>query len=187
MKKYPTISKVCARLIISISLIVAILFVFVTIFNKYVPQPPSLIVLPGATDVDHVRYKGNYQLSYKLQERYPAKHALREISARLAKQGWKPLKEDFLNPGLPTSHIRGWTEFYDATRTPEERVRAWASDWKNAKGDVVRYAFYYHSPTNQPENLSVAQVFANYSPAALAKKQRRLAIRAMERLKNSAQ
>jgi hypothetical protein len=82
----------------------------------------ALVVASGAEDVRYVKYEGTDQISYRLQADYPAHHVIETISQSLKDKGWEPLKEDFLNPGLPSSHVEGWTNFTDATRSPERFV-----------------------------------------------------------------
>jgi hypothetical protein len=149
--------------------------------NRTAPQPHSLIVLPGAKDVHYGSLKGTDQVRYELQVRYPAKSTLAELSNQLAKQGWKPLKNDFLNPKLPSSHVRGWTFFGDATRKPEETVRAWMADWTDAKGNVVTYALRYRSPVGTSENTSQMEVYGIYVPAKVAKAMQESVRKHMER------
>ena len=149
--------------------------------GRTVREPSALIAPPGATDVRWVRFVGTDQLTCKLKERYPARAALQSISGQLAKQGWRPMKEDSLNPGLPSSHVRGWTEFVDGTRKPEEYVRRWGADWTNAHGDVVRYCLDYRSRLGGPENLDTLGLAATYTPAKLARATRESVLKEMKK------
>lgn len=83
----------------------------------------ALIVLDGATQLrrDPGAF-GSYSVAYSLNEKYPASNAIQQISAELEAIGWTPLKEDWLNPGMPSSHIRGWTDFVDGTTTPRTQI-----------------------------------------------------------------
>ncbi|HET6456484.1 MAG TPA: hypothetical protein VFI02_18930 [Armatimonadota bacterium] len=169
----------------------AILLLLVTAFlvAGYIftrPSDPSaLVLLPWATDVHAAKFKGTDQLQYKLTEAYPAKSALTHISEQLQSQGWKPLKEDYLNPGLPSSHVRGWTRFLDGTQQPEQEVRQWMADWTNARGDVVRYGLKYRWPLNGKEDLKTLSVTAIYIPADLARAGKQAVLKEMEKRKRS--
>src|SRR6266481_7679462 len=63
--------------------------------------PSFFVVVPGATGVKQSIFQGKDQIIYHLQSEYPADDVLRTISVRLKNLGWEPLKEDWLNPGLP--------------------------------------------------------------------------------------
>jgi len=129
----------------------------------------ALIVASGAKSVRYVKYEGTDQVSYQLQADYPAHHVIETISQSLKEKGWEPLKEDYLNPGLPSSHVRGWTSFIDATKSPERSVHQWGAQWQNEAQDIVSYALIYEYPRGKTPNLKSLQVYASFIPAPLAK------------------
>jgi hypothetical protein len=137
--------------------------------------PDFLRPLPGATNVLATRQDDSSTwVHYSLEEPYPANEALRSISMGLERAGWRPLPNDFLNPTIPSSHVRGWTDFDDSTISPPARVHQWLAQWRNARGDIVWYALRYHSPSRlqspplvSPDN-SHLQVAGALIPAALA-------------------
>lgn len=129
------------------------------------------VVVPGATGVEQSIFQGKDQIIYHVQSEYPADEVLSAIRARLKKLGWEPLKEDWLNPGLPSSHIRGWTYYEDETTKPATSVRAWHADWENKTHDILTYSLDYTCPDNQCSstlNLRNLRVFAIRIPADLA-------------------
>ncbi len=132
-----------------------------------------LIVFPTAREIKYAKYHGTDQVTYKVQADYPADDVLSFISKQLKDKGWKALKEDYLNPGLPSSHVRGWTVFYDATTRPETTVHQWLAEWENETQDVVWYALQYRYPTGKPRDLRTLQVGASYIPAGVAKEMKR--------------
>jgi hypothetical protein len=85
----------------------------------------------------------------------------------LEANGWKPLKEDYLNPGLPSSQVNGWSDFEDASRQPPKIIHQWIGDWEDKYGNIIRYAFIYQYPKNKDKNLSVLQIHEIYTPASL--------------------
>jgi hypothetical protein len=95
--------------------------------NRDGKTPSFCVVVPVATGAKQGIFQGKDQIIYHLQSEYPADDALRTISVCLKNLGWEPLKEDWLNPGLPSSHVRGWTYFEDETTKPATSVRAWIS------------------------------------------------------------
>ena len=140
----------------------------------------SLVVPPQAKGVNYSSNAGIEQVRYELTEKYPAKYALKWINDELTKQGWKPLKDDFRNPGQPSSHVTGWTHFVDSTRKPEETVKLWQSQWSNSRGDIINYDLDYRWPwpgTGTPINpkdlctpkTNKLQVFGIYIPAKQVK------------------
>jgi len=132
----------------------------------------SLIVPPRAREVQYGKYHGADQVSYKIEIDYPADEILSLIATTLKSKGWQPLEEDFLNPGLPSSHVAGWDEFGDLTTHPETTVRQWLAQWENATHDIVWYALRYTYPTGQPPDLHTLQVFASYVPADIVKREK---------------
>lgn len=126
----------------------------------------ALIVVPGAIRPDYVNLSGDrQQLSYTIKLQYPARDVLSVLANQLTKRNWKPLKEDFLNPGLPTSNVRGWTFFEDGTEHPAAYVRQWMGDWANEAHDMVTYVLQYRSADTSTRDLRTLQVIAIYIPA----------------------
>ncbi len=154
--------------------LICLLFAAGTSFiqNKQEPKvlnfSKALVVLPEAIDVNYViTEKGSIQLGYRMKEPYPANGIIDEVSAHLRKNGWTPLKEDYLNPGLLSSHVRGWSRF----EIPAKIVHQWIGDWKDEYGNIVRYAFRYTYPKKEKQNLSILTIYAFLTPASLVKLQ----------------
>lgn len=123
----------------------------------------SLYLAPGATRVLYTTRHGEQQVTYSLSEEYPAKTLVKQIGAHLSKQGWKPLKMNFLNPGIPNSFSKGWTDYFDGQTKPELHVWQWWGDWERG-GNILTYSLEYRCPTGAPEQRSTVRVMANYSP-----------------------
>jgi hypothetical protein len=131
------------------------------------------VVVPGATGVNQCIFQGKDQIIYHVQFEYPADDVLNAISVRLKKLGWEPLKEDWLNPGLSSSRVRGWVYFEDSTTRPATSVRAWHEDWENSTHDILTYMLDYTCPDNQCSstlNLRDLRIVAIHIPADLAKR-----------------
>lgn len=104
-------------------------------------HPDILIVLPGAEDVSYTKdYDGS--VSYRLAEAHPADATLRDIRSRLEGQGWKPVSDDLMNPGMTNSHDRGWMNYIDGTRD-DANVFLWSAGWESTRGDRVEYWLRY--------------------------------------------
>ena len=128
----------------------------------------SLIVLSGATNINYAKVNNTDQVTYNLRAAYPAPEVTDQLLKKTNDMGWTPLKEDFMNPGLPTSIVRGWSDYEDASRKPNTKVYSWQTDWQNKNGDVLIYGLKYRYPLNsQPDMLSL-NVVAIYIPAKLA-------------------
>jgi len=130
----------------------------------------ALIVLNGATQVrrDPGAYS-SYHIAYALNEKHPAPNAIQQISSRLKALGWTPLQGDWLNPGLPSSHVRGWTDFIDGTTTPMNHVHQWGAQWKDKNGNIVDYTLRYSYPESGTPNLQALWVNGSWYPAASVK------------------
>lgn len=129
----------------------------------------ALIVLPAAQNVRHVKFEGTDQLSYKLIVDYPADKIIRAISENLESKGWDAMEEDYLNPGLPSSHVKGWTSFIDATKQPERCVHQWLAQWENKRHDIAWYAFRYEYPKDKSPDMKTLYVYSVFIPAPLVK------------------
>jgi len=128
----------------------------------------SLIALPGAEKVKYEKYGGMDQLSYELKMEYPANAAIQIISAELDKSGWTALMHDYLNPSIPSSHIRGWTDFIDGTKQPEQKVHRWIADWQSKSDDIVRYMLDYRYEEGKKEKLNKLIIVGIFIPASVA-------------------
>lgn len=137
--------------------------------------PPSLVVYPQGEDVAFHQRGEIWEVYYKVEAEYPAEDVLRFIKDSLKRQGWQPLREDYLNPGILSSHETGWDEYFDATTTPETKVHQWLAQWKNQNGDVVWYGLLYRYEKGKEPNLDTVKVFSSYNPANIAEKQLRAA------------
>lgn len=134
--------------------------------------PNFFIVVPGATGVKQSIFQGKDQIIYHLHSEYPADDVLGTISMHLKRLGWEPLNEDWLNPGLPSSHVRGWDYFQDRTTKPVTSARAWNGDWENSTHDILIYVLTYSCPDDlcsSTRNLRDLRVIAIRVPADLAK------------------
>lgn len=104
-------------------------------------HPEILIVLSGAEDVKYTKdYDGS--VSYRLPEPHPADATLKQIRSRLEGQGWKPVPEDLMNPGMTNSHDRGWMNYIDGTKN-DANVFLWSAAWESTRGDRVEYWLRY--------------------------------------------
>ena len=81
-------------------------------------RPAALILYPGATAIRFDQRGSAYRLSYHVNSKYPATPVIELISNKLQNAGWKPLRYDFLNPHIPSSHLKGWQEFLQGTNEP---------------------------------------------------------------------
>jgi hypothetical protein len=128
----------------------------------------ALIVCPGSDAVHWVRFEGTDQLSYQVQVEYPADTVISCISQKLSQNGWQALEADFWNPGLPSSKVRRWAQFTDASVHPEATVDVWSNQWQNQAGDIAWYYLTYRYP---PKDRHILFVNAGFIPADIAKKQ----------------
>lgn len=145
---------------------------FVGCQNKSSQNPKdysdSLIIYPDATNVFHAKVNQTEQVTYNLKVSYPASEVINVISKNIEGNGWVPLKESFLNLGIPTSFVRGWTIFEDGAKQPNVVVHSWHSDWKNKNEDIPEYILSYSYPVNTQPDLSSLSVVAIFIPSDTA-------------------
>jgi hypothetical protein len=108
--------------------------------------PDGVIIVQGARTTSSYSFREMYRMEYHLEEKYPAKNTLSEISSQLKKRGWKPLDHFFLYPLSETSELTGWIYYRDPPKAPTWMVYAWSGDWENANHDVVSYTLRYSDP-----------------------------------------
>src|ERR1700687_1291084 len=95
-------------------------------------RPAALILYPDATAIKFDERGSAARLSYHVNSKYPATPVIELISNKLQKDGWKPLKYNFMKPHLPSSHITGWQEFLRGIKEPTPIcVHQWLGDWKD--------------------------------------------------------
>jgi hypothetical protein len=137
--------------------------------SKKIRNPSAALVVAGeAKDVTYGTNNGADLVSYNLKVAFPASEVIQEINSKLAQQGYKPLKESFLNPGIPSSMERGWSEYVDATKTPKKTVHQWNNDWSNSAGEIVSHMLRYEYPEGKEKNLTDLKVYAIHMQGALA-------------------
>jgi len=129
----------------------------------------SLVLLPTAANIYYGKVNNTDQVWYTLKADYPATAVINELQKKIDDKGWSTLKEDYLNPGLPTSAVRGWTKFEDVSKQPNTVVHSWNSDWQNKNGDVLRYHLNYRYPINSQPDMTSLTVVAIYVPSEIAK------------------
>ena len=129
----------------------------------------TLIVFPDAENVIYSKMNENDAVVYNVSIEYPAPNVVSYLSRHLENMGYRPLRESYLNPGIPSSHVRGWTGYRDISVTPEKRVRQWLAEWQNEDGNLVFGALRYENPVGREEDLTNLKVFVSYYPASVAK------------------
>jgi hypothetical protein len=137
-------------------------------------RPAALILYPDAKAIKFDERGSAARLSYHVNSKYPATPVIDLISNKLQKDGWKPLKYNFMNPNLPSSHVTGWQEFLRGIKEPVPIcVHQWLGDWKDASGNFVTYAFSYKQSKCSTLGLTDLEVNAVYTPADAARKMQR--------------
>jgi len=136
--------------------------------NESPKYSDSLIIVKGAKDLRYSKYEGTDQVIYDVVVQYPATQVLNEISKKLEAKDWKPLKEDYLNPGLLSSHVEGWTDFIDGTTKPRKKVHQWLAQWENKNRDIMWVALRYSYPEGSKANLKSLTVYMSFMPSELA-------------------
>ncbi len=137
-------------------------------------RPEALVVVIGARNVQF--FAGANEglgVAYLLTDEYPARKTRGQISSRLRKLGWVPLKRNWLNPELPSSHEAGWQDFPDPMGKPPRYVYQWGAQWQDATGNLVAYSLRYEYPLGGPRDLHTLSVNGAWFPAASVKRMQR--------------
>jgi len=137
--------------------------------------PSTLVVAPGAREVRvETKDDGSIGVSYYVREEYPAEPFLSTVRMALPTSEWRPLPNDWLNPGMRSSHDTGWSQSTDMSEPPPKEVHAWTAQWQDAAGNVVNYMLRYETKlsggprfVSKPETSSL-QVTAMWVPAKVA-------------------
>ena len=135
--------------------------------------PEALILLKDAKDIRYFKRGGTFQLIYYLTSDYPATRVLSSISGELRLLGWKALKENHLNPGIPSSHVIGWEDFEDRSVIPAQYVYQWIGDWEDAMGNIVTYTLRYEYEYSKTLDFKSFLVFAVFAPTEIANRERK--------------
>ena len=99
---------------------------------------------PNSKVLQSVAQDGGQGVTYEVMEPYPAEPVIKFIESRIPPQ-FKVRKESFMNPGIPTSHVRGWTNYLDSSGKVLTRVDHWSGEWEDAAGNIVAYDLMYRS------------------------------------------
>jgi hypothetical protein len=144
---------------------VLFLMVFVAISGPQNDLTRGIIVPNNAYNYRYQQKEEVTEVNYKVKVKYPARTLIGTYSDRLERGGWKPLPEDFLNPGVASSYVRGWTEHVDATLNPPMNVRQWLSQWEDSNHNIVSYLLRYESsPASNIKAPSELSVSVSYFP-----------------------
>jgi len=139
---------------------------------------PALVLVPGARQPQYAELPIGQELAYVVAEPYPASRTLQTIALALQRLGYRPLRDDFLTPGMVGSHIEGWTVFTEGTAGRGQYVHQWVADWIGPDGEVVRYTLLYRVargpndpvlPQYGPEQLTTLHVVGLHIPAEVAR------------------
>jgi len=139
-------------------------------------QREWMVIVPHALHIQRRKLDSGIQLTYQMRASYPAQNVLHAIITRLNALGWKPLRHDFLNPGLLSSYVRGWLYYEDHATQPYTSVRVWQADWQDAEQEVVTYRLEYRCAENEcssTANLVDLQLVGLHVPAGTAVQLRR--------------
>lgn len=131
----------------------------------------ALIIAPSAFSVHYASRAGETELTYTVQEPYPAEQTIRFIEKTLSSRNWKPLKSDAA-ANARTSHASEWTSYENATCLATRTIHQRVAEWEDEGHNQVRYTLRYveKDTDSQDENAPAPlQVSAVYIPAGVAR------------------
>jgi len=126
------------------------------------PEADVLFAPPGATGVEYHTVNGGEQVHFGYSERFPADNLIKILNREFVSLGWTPREKSYLNPDLPTSHVRGWSQFQDATGDELMVVHQWLGEWQNSSGAVVTYVLRYSFPEHGDPDLQNLTGFGHF-------------------------
>jgi hypothetical protein len=130
----------------------------------------AFVQVTGARDEKIFKLGNSRRMTCQVESLYPSTEVISEIKAKLSAKGWEPLKDDFMNPGLPTSYVKGWDKFTDKDHIPPTKVYRWTADWKNKSNEVTRYILIHEYPLGIDSPMSELHITAEYYPASIVEK-----------------
>lgn len=142
--------------------------------------PNSIIVLKGARNQKNFYTGGINRVFYRVDEKFPADEAIKQISTKLEGSGWTALNEDYLHPGNSNSLVSGWAIYEDPPKRPEMMIYEWTANWKDKQENIIVYTLQYKDPIDKfrhgtvilkPTN-SLLNVNVVYMPEKVAKSMR---------------
>jgi hypothetical protein len=142
--------------------------------------PSSILVLKGARDQKNFYTGGINRVFYRVDQKFPADDAIKQISSKLETTGWTPLNEDYLHPGISNSLASGWAIYEDPPKRPEMMIYEWSANWKDKQENIISYTLQYKDPIDKfrhgtvilkPAN-SLLNVNVVYMPQEVAKSMR---------------
>jgi len=126
--------------------------------------PEALVLSEKARNLNYAQVS---QVSYIVEEKYPAKHLLREVTAKLSAQGWKPLDYDPLNPTNKSINMHHWTSFLDATQGPDDiKVDQWMGWFDNSNGSRLLLGLRYLNRFSGGAGAKTVRVFLSHKSSA---------------------
>lgn len=133
-----------------------------------VERRESMLVAPLATQVKYVDIPGlDEELTYIVEEPYPATDFLAFLREDLKRKNWKPLPYYPGQPNTPSSHMTGWSRFgVDGSEVPRPEYR-WLASWEDENHDIVGYWLQYTN-SEKEHYLRTLHVEATYIPAKTA-------------------
>ena len=121
--------------------------------NNFVNIPPEdlpayLQPLDGAFDVLYSQ-SGN-EVSYMMNEEFPAKKTIALLEKQLHENGFVKLKKTLLYPNL--NQPKSWQK--DELPRRDMTVMSWREEWLNSEKEFIRFSVVYHcEQSNSDDNL----------------------------------
>jgi hypothetical protein len=129
----------------------------------------SLLVAPNATEVNYVEWQsGLHQVTYLVEEPYPASDLVDFICEDLKQKGW--------TPKLGCSHVNRWMKMGPyGPGSPRAQYR-WQGSWENEYNEQVQYLLDYTDSKNDHylRTLHVQAYTNSLSPQARSARSARL-------------
>jgi hypothetical protein len=132
----------------------------------------AMVLLDGAREVTYYRnHEANGReelegISYLVDAEFPAERVICQVTAALARSGWRPLRRIRDDRATPSSFLQGWDVIISRRGSSDEHhIDSWTAEWMNSDGDVLSYSLAYRYPSRGAPNRTRMRIGGLREPA----------------------
>jgi hypothetical protein len=138
--------------------------------SAVMPVPEQIVIPANARELKRTARDGTLAVIAEAPISYPAESYLCDVSSKLRAAGWRPLRESVANSGLPSSFVRGWWDFTDASKQPEEHVHGWMTEWLGPNGELLFHSLEYRYGEGAAPKFDRLRIFLAFEDQSTARR-----------------